>query len=125
MPRDSQQAKQDTAFFTYVYGIPNESTKEYLKEHGDEIAKRYLKAGHIELLVKLLNAGFVSYKGLKTLLEMLKEDSKMNLETQMLAPPAADKTNRQEPVVMAYIMQALERCRKKSKKEDTENLRLD
>lgn len=120
-----QQAKQDTAFFTYVYGIPNENTKEYLKEQGDEIAKRYLKAGHIELLAKLLKTEFVSHDGLNALLEMLKEDSKMNLETQMLASPAADKINRQEPVVMAYIMQALEEYRKKEEEVGAENLRLD
>lgn len=120
-----EQAKQDTAFFTYAYGTPNENTKEYLKEYGDEIAERYLKAGHIELLVKLLKDGFVSHNGLNALLEMLKEDSKMNLETQTLAPPTADKINRQEPVVMAYIMQALEEYRKKEKEVDAENLRLD
>lgn len=120
-----EPAQQDTALFTYAYGIPNENTKEYLKEHGDEIAKRYLKAGHIELLVKLLKTGFVSHNGLNTLLEMLKEDSKMNLETQTLAPPAAAKIDRQEPVVMAYIMQALEECRRKNGRVDAENLRLD
>ena len=54
------------------------------------------------------------------MLEMLKEDSKMNLETQILAPPVAAKIDRQEPVVMAYIMQALEECRR-----NAENLRLD
>ena len=58
-----EQAKQDTAFFTYAYGTPNKNTKEYLKEQADEIAKRYLKAGHTELLVKLLQAGFVSRTG--------------------------------------------------------------
>lgn len=120
-----EQAKQDTAFFTYAYGTPNENTKEYLKEQADEIAKRYLKAGHIELLVKLLKTGFVSHNGLNTLLEMLKEDSKMNLETQILAPPVAAKIDRQEPVVMAYIMQALEECRRKNGRVDAENLRLD
>ena len=103
----------------------DEKTEEYLKEHGNEIAKRYLKAGHIELLVKLLKTGFVSHNGLNTLLEMLKEDSKMNLETQMLATPVASKIDRQEPVVMAYIMQALEECRKKNEKLEEENLRLD
>lgn len=120
-----EQAKQDTAFFTYAYGTPNKNTKEYLKEQADEIAKRYLKAGHTELLVKLLQAGFVSRTGLNVMLEMLKEDSKMNLETQMLAPPVAAKIDRQEPVVMAYIMQALEECRRKNGRVDAENLRLD
>ena len=119
-----EQAKQDTAFFTYAYGTPNKNTKEYLKEQADEIAKRYLKAGHTELLVKLLQAGFVSRTGLNVMLEMLKEDSKMNLETQMLAPPVAAKIDRQEPVVMAYIMQALEECRRKNGRVDAENLRL-
>lgn len=56
---------------------------------------------------------------------MLKEDSKMNLETQTLAPPAAAKIDRQEPVVMAYIMQALEECRRKNGRVDAENLKLD
>ena len=120
-----EQAKQDTAFFTYAYGTPNKNTKEYLKEQADEIAKRYLKAGHTELLVKLLQAGFVSRNGLNVMLEMLKEDSKMNLETQMLSPPVAAKIGRQEPVVMAYIMQALEECRRKNGRVDAENLRLD
>lgn len=120
-----EQAKQDTAFFTYAYGTPNKNTKEYLKEQADEIAKRYLKAGHTELLVKLLQAGFVSRNGLNVMLEMLKEDSKMNLETQMLAPPVAAKIDRQEPVVMAYIMQALEECRRKNGRVNAENLRLD
>ena len=59
------------------------------------------------------------------MLEMLKEDSKMNLETQILAPPVATKIDRQEPVVMAYIMQALEKCRRKNGRVDAKNLRLD
>lgn len=58
------------------------------------------------------------------MLEMLKEDSKMNLEPQMLAPPVAAKIDRQEPVVMAYIMQVLEECRRKNGRVDAENLRL-
>ena len=49
----------------------------------------------------------ISRNGLNIMLEMLKEDSKMNLETQMLARPVATKKDRQEPVVMT-IMQALE-----------------
>lgn len=60
------------------------------------------------------------------MLEMLKEDLKMNLETQMLAPHLLQqKIDRQEPVVMAYIMQALEECRRKNGRVDAENLRLD
>lgn len=57
-------------------------------------------------------------------------DDKRRLENELRdtdagATPVATKIDRQEPVVMAYIMQALEECRRKNGRVDAENLRLD
>ena len=46
-------------------------------------------------------------------------------DTDAGATPVATKIDRQEPIVMAYIMQALEECRRKNGRVDAENLRLD
>ena len=48
----------------------------------------------------------------------------MHFDKRAPAPPIAAKIDRQEPVVMAYIMQALEECRKRNGRVDAENLRL-
>ena len=61
-----------------------------------------------------LKSGFVKKETLNEMLEMMEEGSEMNKETMRRGLVI----DRQEPIVRAYIMQAMEILRKTEKKED-------
>ena len=71
-------------------------------------------SGRIKDLIEFLKSGFVKKETLNEMLEMMEEGSEMNKETMRRGLVI----DRQEPIVRAYIMQAMETIRKTEKKED-------
>lgn len=111
-------AKQDTALYAYLYSsYSNIDIEWYLAKNANEIAERLLKSGRIKPLLDFLKAGFLGYDGLKNLLDMLKEDSEVNRESREKGLPI----DRQEPIVTAYIMNAMNKIRKKEATTDGES----
>lgn len=107
-------SRQDTALATYLFGIPNENTKKYLKEQAHDMAVRYLNFGNVKYLIKLLETDFVTLDALNILIDMMQED-----DVRYMVTPE------REPVVMAYIMQAAKRQGKESEKEIAKRFSLD
>lgn len=112
-------AKQDTALYAYLYSsYSNADIEWYLEKNANEISERLLKSGRIKPLIDFLKTGFLQLDGLKNLLDMLKEDSEMNNKTKELGL----SIDRQESVVRAYIMQAINEARKKETTKDGESM---
>lgn len=107
-------SRQDAALATYLFCIPNENTKKYLKEQANDMAVRYLNFGNIKYLIKLLETDFVTLDTLNALIDMMQEDDVRYMVT-----------TEREPVVMAYIMQAAKRQGKESEKEIAKRFSLD